>query len=81
MELFQARFADRIVEDVFAEFSDRQALYRRKAFLVESFMDQAGDIVVSGSINGCWTCQQGLNRRACAGCDAFAFRPRGDPAN
>src|SRR6267378_510094 len=79
MELFQARFADRIVEDVFAELSDGHALYGRKAFLVESVKDQAGDVV------GVRIDQRLLDnfgesqiRELALGCDAFAFRPRGD---
>ena len=82
LKLLQVRFARGVVEDVLAKFADRQALDRPKGFLVEGFENQAADVIFVGIdqrlLDNFGESQIG---EFAFGRDAFAFRPRGDPAN
>ena len=48
LQALQIRFAGGVVEEVFAEFADGQALDRAKGVVVEGLEDQPADVVVVG---------------------------------
>ena len=55
LKLAKLRFGGGVVEKIFAKFADGHALERREGFAVVGVEDEAGDVVVAGSIRGCAT--------------------------
>ena len=80
LQLLQFRLARGIVENAFAKFAHRQALYGLKGFLIEAFKNQAGDVVFIGvdrRLLDDFAKRQ--IRESALRRHALAFRPSGNP--